>query len=76
MHQAVNLRGHNLRIFAVFRALLHKLNHTSGCGKQGVIFTDTHIVTSVELGTALSHNYAASIDFLTAKNFDAETFAL
>lgn len=76
MHQDSDLCGHYLSIFAIFRALLDKLNHTCGCGEQGVILTYTHVVSSVEFGAALTHNNTTRIDFLTAKYFDAESFAL
>jgi hypothetical protein len=51
--------------------------HVACCqGKQGVIFTDAHVHTGVELGATLAHDDSASGDEFTTESFHTEHFGL
>jgi hypothetical protein len=61
--------------FAVF-AHSFETNLTVDGRKQRIVGTDTHVVTGVDMGAALTHQNVTGQNKLTVGTFHAETFGL
>jgi hypothetical protein len=62
----------NAHVTTTEGAFNFKLDHAFDFSEQGVIFTHTNAVTSVELGAALTHDDVTSLDNLAAVHLHAK----
>ncbi len=73
--QAALLQLHDADELTVLGAFLLELDLTVFFRKQGMVATDTNILTGVKTRAALTHNDITGNDNLTAVDFDAQAFA-
>lgn len=64
------------RNVATVIAFLAELNDTIGQSIEGMIFTDTYVLTWVVLGTTLADDNITGDASLTSENFHAEAFRM
>jgi hypothetical protein len=68
---AKNLSSHNADKFTVFGAFFLEQDFTVSRRKQGVVFAQTDVVASMEMGAALADNDISGNDVFTAVFFNA-----